>query len=466
MTLQTILCGYIYAGFLTVKTALEAGLLYAKNIISSLDSIVMAIENTIRTSCLEVIDAAIAGYQVLCKYLVDWIMQRTHAQDLLDNFCKSLFKCSYLLTEILNPTSTIAQTLVKNYDYDITGQQKLYDAVASYDSFRQQICSKGFTLVVGLDYLKDKGEDILAQINSWVDIITRNRNRIRKLLESYFYAIEDYGILDLLRKLTAFFNCVLSPSDETCASIATSQNFYKKCLGALHIREIGNGQYKLTDSWVKQKLGMCDNVTMQLNSISYKLSQALVDAGLTSKNVANAQAAYNLAEFIKDTTNAVSSGNYVQIPGVKLVKTAWSGAGEMATALSAVFQKMVNGGYEPKPESDVEFSFDYVINNGRFTNDGHFMLLDVDITEEMFGVNTIDTSTSIQVPISQKSTYEDSLNMIYWSDELKNVVSVGTVVNALVNPTTDDDKKLAEEINAKISVIEDLSDISAIVTKF
>lgn len=59
MTIKTILCGYIYAGFLVVKTALEAGLLYAKKIVQTLDSLVMSIENMIKTTCLVILDAAL-----------------------------------------------------------------------------------------------------------------------------------------------------------------------------------------------------------------------------------------------------------------------------------------------------------------------------------------------------------------------------------------------------------------------
>lgn len=60
MAIQTILCEYIYAGFLVVKAALEAVLLYAKKIITTIDSFVMAVENMIKNGCLEVVDAALA----------------------------------------------------------------------------------------------------------------------------------------------------------------------------------------------------------------------------------------------------------------------------------------------------------------------------------------------------------------------------------------------------------------------
>lgn len=60
MTLQTIICGYIYSGFLVIKNTLEACLVYAKAIIKSIDSLVMAIENMIKLTCLEILNAALS----------------------------------------------------------------------------------------------------------------------------------------------------------------------------------------------------------------------------------------------------------------------------------------------------------------------------------------------------------------------------------------------------------------------
>lgn len=82
-------------------------------------------------------------------------MQKTHASTLLDNFCKSIFKCSYILKELLNPSSPITKTLQQFGGYDATAQQNLYKNISDFDAFRQQICSSGFTFMWGLNYLRD-----------------------------------------------------------------------------------------------------------------------------------------------------------------------------------------------------------------------------------------------------------------------------------------------------------------------
>lgn len=464
MTLSTIICGYIYAGFLVVKSALEAGLLYAKAIITTLNSFVMAIENMIKNTCLVIFDAAMAGYQILCKYLTDWILQKTHAKEYLDKFCKSIFKCSYVLKELLNPNSSITKTLAKNFDYNSEPQEQLYEAVASFENFRQQICSAGFTFMWGLNYIRDYGEQILAQINEWVDIITRNRNRIRKRLESYFYAIEDYGIFDLLNRLHAFFNCVLDAAIDSCSSIATSQNFYKKCTGALHITEIGAGQYKLTDSWLKQKLGTCDNATRQLNGLSAQLTKALIDAGITSKNLANAQASYNLANFVRDTKRAIDRGDWQQIPGVKLFKKTWSSAGEFGTALGECMHRIADeiGG----AITNIDLSWDNILEHLYWQDDDIVFIADNDVvvlTDIFIEPGTQVDTITVNVNKSEAESAEDTLKRFYWTSDGK-LVSNGYIVDQIANNTTD--QKIVDEITTKASVVNDMSDITQTVKKY
>lgn len=463
MTLSTIICGYIYAGFLVVKAALEAGLLYAKAIITTLNSFVMAIENMIKNTCLVIFDAAMAGYQILCKYLTDWILQKTHAKEYLDKFCKSIFKCSYVLKQLLDPTSSITKTLVKNFEYDSEPQEQLYAAVASFDAFRQQICSAGFTFMWGLNYIRDYGEQILAQINEWVDIITRNRNRIRKRLESYFYAIEDYGIFDLLDRLHAFFNCVLDAAIDSCSSIATSQNFYKKCTGALHITEIGAGQYKLTDSWLKQKLGTCDNATRQLNGLSAQLTRAIIDAGITSKNLANAQASFNLANFVRDTKRALDRGDWHQIPGVRLCEKAWESAGDFGDALSECMSKIASKAGEAI--SNIDLSWDNILEHLLYDDTGKVWFEDesglrVRLDQEL---GLVSTTTTITINDSEAEFAEDTLRRFYWTSDGR-LVSNGYIVDQIANNTTD--QAIVDEITTKASIVNDMSDITQTVKKY
>ena len=474
MTLSTIICGYIYAGFLVIKAALEAGLLYAKAIITTLNSFVMAVENAIKNTCLVAFDAALAGYQILCKYLTEWIMKKTRAKELLDWFCKSIFKCSYVLAELVNPNSPITKTLVANFEYDAEPQAELYQNLMIFDNFRKQICTNGFTFMWGLNYIRDQGEEILAQINEWVDIITRNRLRIKKRLESYLYAIEDFGIFDLLNRLHAFFNCVLDSTIDSCSSIATSQNFYKKCTGAMHIVDIGGGQYKLTDSWVKQKLGVCNNATRKLNGLSAQLTKILMDAGITSKNLANAQAAFNLANFVRDTKRALDGDDpdWTQIPGIKLISRIGSNAKNFGEKFGTCMKKIG----EAIGDIDIDLSWDNILEHLKIEGDDseHLNIVYVNshpdgtpvrvlLTKEDLDLIVDENVMRIKVDNSTSQYAEDLLSRFYWTADGR-IASMGYVVDQIANDGTD--KDLINEVNAKADIVNDLSDITHVVTQY
>ena len=317
----------------------------------------------------------------------------------------------------------------------------------------------------GLNYIRDYGEQILAQINEWVDIITRNRNRIRKRLESYFYAIEDFGIFDLLDRLHTFFNCVLDASIDSCSSIATSQNFYKKCTGALHITEIGAGQYKLTDSWIKQKLGMCDNATRQLNGLSTQLTKALIDAGITSKNLANAQAAFNIANFVRDTKRAIDRGDLHQIPGVRLIEKTWTSAGEFGTALGKCMQAIANEVHTAI--SDIDLSWDNILEHLFYDNEGRIFYendvgANVELTDAL-GISKQSNTITVSVNKTDAETAEYTLRRFYWTSDGK-LVSNGYIVDQIANNTTN--QAIVDEITTKASIVNDMSDITQTVKKY
>ena len=316
----------------------------------------------------------------------------------------------------------------------------------------------------GLNYIRDKGEEILAQINEWVDIITRNRKRIRKRLESYYYAIEDFGIMDLLNQLSAFFNCVLDASIDSCSSIATSQNFYKKCIGAMHIAPVGAGQYKLTDSWLKQKLGTCDNATRKLNSLSNELAKVLMDAGITSKNLANAQAAFNLANFVRDTKRALDRGDWTQIPGVKLISKTWDSAGAFGTALGNCMKAIADAAGEAI--SNIDLSWDNILEHLFYDDNGVYYkddIVNMVYLNTQLGIGDLGDSVTYEVNATEAETAADTLHRFYWTSDGR-LVSNGYIVDQISEGKGD--KNLINEVTVKAKLVEDLSDITQVMKKY
>lgn len=236
----------------------------------------------------------------------------------------------------------------------------------------------------------------------------------------------------------------------------------------MHIVEIGSGQYKLTDSWVKQKIGLCDNATRQLNGLSNKLSTAITDAGITSKNLANAQAAYNLANFVRDTKHAIDRGVLTQVPGVSLAIKAFATAEDFGKAISSCIVKIAKAA----KNKIVSFSFEDILENLFVDEDGLFYKVDV-IDEKIrftaddgFNIEFNGRLKNYTVSQQDSAVAADSLNRIYLTNDHR-LVSNAYIVDILNkdNPSKEE-QSLINEIATKTSVINDLSDITNYVKKF
>ena len=235
-------------------------------------------------------------------------------------------------------------------------------------------------------------------------------------------------------------------------------------MGALHIKETGYGQFKLTDSWVKQKLGVCDNVTLQLNQVKNNLAIALTDAGITSKNLANAQNAYNLANFVRETKRALDRGDWTEIPGIKWFKTTYSDAKDFGNALGAAMNKIKAN--LQQWISNIDLSFDSILEFLKVKDDkvvyaNPAMPTTVDLTTE-FGFTIVGTGDKIYVDSANADVAKDSMKRFYWTDDGQ-IVSMSYVVDSLVNGT---DEKLNNDIDNKMSVINAMSDTTFVLNKY
>lgn len=240
----------------------------------------------------------------------------------------------------------------------------------------------------------------------------------------------------------------------------------------MHIVEIGSGQYKLTDSWVKQKIGLCDNATRQLNGLSNKLSTAITDAGITSKNLANAQAAYNLANFVRDTKRAIDRGDLTQVPGVSLAIKAFATAEDFGKAISNCIVKIAKAA----KNKIVSFSFEDILENLFVDEDGLFYK--VDVIDEKIRFTADDGFTpddrikfngqlkNYTVSQQDSAVAADSLNRIYLTNDHR-LVSNAYIVDILNKDTpSKEEQSIINEIATKTSIINDLSDITNYVKKF
>jgi len=377
MAIADIICTYMYGTFLALKTSLEVIVKYAKTIINTIDSTVKSIEVMIVNVLDITADAMIKGLKILCKKLTDLLLPFDIQNSKL---CTSLYKCSFILQDILNPNSTITKTLVKYTDVGETVQEieeQLYDLVGDYNEFKKQICNFGFTFELGIATAKGWIEDAKKWTKSQIAKITRYRTKIVTMLQKYLDSIIDLGIADLLGKLQSLFNCVLFDSVDSCATLATSNSFYRWCTGTLHIESIGHNEFQMKPSWVESKLSTVDSFNLKVKQIDDKLSQTL-EAMLVTNNIGSATNAYNLASLIKQFGNLrIQDGKIVGWKKIKFIN-------RITTTYDNIIKAIKDYNDANNHEIDVtdnNYSVDNILNNTRINEiNGTITFKNVDIT--------------------------------------------------------------------------------------
>ena len=190
----------------------------------------------------------------------------------------------------------------------------------------------------------------------------------------------------------------------------------------------------------------------------------MTDAGITSKNLANAQNAYNLANFVRDTKRAYDRGDWNAVPGVKLFKSTFSDAADFGTALGKAMNKIKTalsdwiGSIDLSFDSILEFLF---VDGDKVVYANPAMPTTVELTTE-FGFTTVGTGDTIYVGSADVELTTDSMNRFYWTEDGQ-LVSMSYVVDSLVNGT---DEKLNNDIDNKMSVINAMSDTTFVLNKY
>jgi hypothetical protein len=305
MGVGDILCEYIYGSFLLIKAALEVIIKTAHSLLEALDTL----WNTLMSLCRFTIDvgieAIINGIKVFQKWLVDQLINLD-----LDSLCQGLFKCPEFLEQVLDPNSLLCRTIRQYTNYDPSVQEELYKVVGDFRQFKDQICSFGFTYNFGLSAVKQALNDFYAQIDAFLKMLDRNKERIRRQLQSYVDFLANAGVFDMLDKLKNFFDCVLIDT-EICSMIQTANSFYKTTLRKLYIEEKGEG-YQIDSNISAYYMNQFDSRINNLNNKKQEL-QKLIDSIMSPSQVTAANNAFNLAANIFPggaSWDDIKSGNF------------------------------------------------------------------------------------------------------------------------------------------------------------
>lgn len=290
MGIGDILCEYIYGSFLTVKAALEVAQKTSKALLKALDTLYNTLMSIVRFVIDVGIETILNAIRVFQKWLVDKLLNFD-----FDAICQGLFRCTEFLEQVLDPNSLLCRTIRKYTNYNPGPQEELYKVVSDFREFKNQICSFGFTYNFGLSAVKEMLNQYYAMCTEFLDMLDRNKERVRRFLQKYLDTLIDIGVFDMLDRLKKFFDCVLIDT-EICSNIRTANSFYNTCLRKMCIEETGDG-YKLDSTMSAEYMNTFDSRINNLNNAKNDLKK-LIDSMLAPSQVNAANNAFNIAANI------------------------------------------------------------------------------------------------------------------------------------------------------------------------
>ena len=290
MGIGDILCEYIYGSFLVVKAALEVAQKTAKALLKAANTLF----DTLMSICRYVIDIGIETILNAIRVFQKWLVDKLLNFD-FDAICQGLFRCTEFLEQVLDPNSLLCRTVRKYTNYDPRAQQELYNTVSDFKAFKDQICTFGFTFNFGLSAVKEMLDAYYAMCSEFLDMLDRNKERIRRFLQKYVDTLINIGTFDMLDRLKKFFDCVLIDT-EICSNIRTANSFYNTCLRKMCIEESGDG-YKLDSNMSAEYMNAFDSRINNLNNAKNDLKK-LIDSMLNPSQVNAAKNAFNISANI------------------------------------------------------------------------------------------------------------------------------------------------------------------------
>ena len=290
MGIGDILCEYIYGSFLVVKAALEVAQKTSKALLKALDTLFNTLMSIVRFVIDVGIDTILNAIRVFQKWLVDKLLNFD-----FDAICQGLFKCTEFIEQVLDPNSLLCRTIRKYTNYNPKPQEEMYKVVGDFKEFKNQVCSFGFTYNFGLSAVKEMLNQFYAMCTEFLDMLDKNKERVRRFLQKYLDTLIDIGVFDMLDRLKKFFDCVLIDT-EICSNIRTANSFYNTCLRKLCIEESGDG-YKLDSTMSAEYMNTFDSRINNLNNAKNDLKK-LIDSMLTPSQVNAANNAFNIASNI------------------------------------------------------------------------------------------------------------------------------------------------------------------------
>lgn len=451
MGVASLVCTYLYGSFAVIKTALEAYVHVAKNLIKRIDSLATTLMSTVTyviNSTMRVMINLVKQYE---KELFDMLYNALFGED-RSFWCGRLWKCIALLNELLDSNSWLCKKIkswmnsrcMNTAGFDIMDLIRM--SVNDFLSFQSTVCSAGFTVEFGVSYIKKLFEWCLSVVEEYNAFLERNIRRLKLMAEGYLNTVIDWGVLDYLEKLLSFFTCAFDDS-YSCSEIATASNFYNDTLSKLKLSKNGDG-YDLSPEYKNALYGGLEGAKNQCSNLKQEIDSAYAKC-VDPEKLKKANAAYNLSRNVLPggmSWSDFTEGNWSNHRLVKKFKmdydnykTAWRAykEGKYGSDMGIVVSGGGNSLTSDKPEV---MSFRQMVDGTFIDEEGNVYIKDK--------CDYVCVNRFLQELPKEEQTEEDVMlcapadnSAMVWGDE---IISVTEAAVRIANDAEEDQEQIAE----------------------
>lgn len=297
MGFGTIVCSYIYGTFLIIVGAVDAYQQAAKAMLERIESLAQAAITFWKYTVEKAIELVVNLVKIYEKKLVDMIYDPTGST----LWCGRLWDCLTFVNDLLDPDSFLFKKLNDWFSQQCTTfvnadlLNNIRALLSDFQTFAQTLCSYGFSFEFGISMIKEILNTYKKQLTGYEDQIMQKIKTLKNFCMQYLNWAIDTGVVDYLEKLEGLFNCIID-SSETCASIATSSNYYKNVCSKMHIEKNGD-TWGMDSNFKNSVYGGLEGSTIRLRNAKMDID-SICDTLANPKEVKRANKAYNLSKNI------------------------------------------------------------------------------------------------------------------------------------------------------------------------
>jgi len=407
MSVTSLICTYIYGTFQVICGAIEAYQEMAKGMLEKIEALAQSLITLWNYTVAKLIETAVDAVRLYQKKLADMIYDPS-AQDSAGHniWCNRLFDCLTFVNELLDPSSLLFKQLDKWFTKQCKDNfvnadlfNNIREILSDVQTFQKTVCNYGFTFSFGVETIKQILLGLKKQLLVNRELVNKKIESIKKFLEQFLEWTFSTGIVDYLNKIEGLFNCVID-SDETCASIATSSNYYANACATMHITKSGDTWY-IDPEYKNSTYGAIEGSTSTINDCINDID-TMCDVLVNPTELSKANNAFDLSKNI--FPGGISWSDVTTEDG----KFSWT---KLTSKETWKKNKMVQYYSQKKDAIQAAWNRDRSVNNQLFTTDELADGLEVDAEGNVYMRQGCDL---VQI---YPDTLEEPIEVEYFSDD-------------------------------------------------